>query len=72
MTGTQIFNSQFWLARVRACVFTAVTVSSQLVRAVLEKSPSIPLCKRGKQSDYPDALVNSHFGWSLSLAQTCL
>jgi hypothetical protein len=32
-------------------------VNSQKVRAVLEKSPSIPLCKRGKQSECPDLLI---------------
>ena len=31
-------------------------VSSQYVQAVLEKSPSIPLCKRGKQSECQDLL----------------
>ena len=31
-------------------------VSSQKVRAVSEKSPSIPLYKRGKQSECPDLL----------------
>jgi len=67
ITTTQCLNenpvqARFWIADFgfkkenNFSGFETFEVSSQKVRAVSEKSPSMPLCKRGKQSECLDLL----------------